>query len=156
MLPSSSEGPTWLSRDFEQTFERSRTAPAARSLLDVACGTGWHLERLRAWYSVEGLDASSAMLQRARERLPDISLHEADMRAFDLGTRFDAVICLSSSIAHMQTLADLDRAVACMARHVQDAGVLVIEPWDFPEDPRVTDHGSWRLRRMIAPSHLSR
>jgi ubiquinone/menaquinone biosynthesis C-methylase UbiE len=35
-----------------------RYAPRAVSLLDVACGTGRHLECLREHYRVEGLDMS--------------------------------------------------------------------------------------------------
>ena len=108
--------------------------PDAKTLLDVACGTGWHLESLRRWYTVEGLDASAAMLERARGRLSDVPLHEADMRSFELEKTFDVVICLSSSIAHMQSRPDLERAVAAMGRHTAAGGVLVIEPWDFPED----------------------
>lgn len=107
--------------------------PRAQTLLDVACGTGWHLERFRNWYDVEGLDASPGMLRHARSRLPDVPLHEADMRSFDLGRSFDVVVCLSSSIAWMQTRADLVDAVGTMARHVNRGGLLAIEPWDFPE-----------------------
>jgi SAM-dependent methyltransferase len=122
-------------RDAERLRELLlEVAPAATTLLDVACGTGEHLERLRHWYTVEGLDASPAMLEVARERLPDVPLHEADMRFFELDRRFDVIICLSSNIAHMQTLTDLNRALACMARRLSDAGVLVIEPWDFAEE----------------------
>jgi SAM-dependent methyltransferase len=105
----------------------------ARTLLDVACGTGWHLERLRSWYEVEGLDVSPGMLRHARSRLPDVPLHEADMRSFDLGRSFDVVVCLSSSIAWMQARSDLVDAVGTMARHVNQGGLLMIEPWDFPE-----------------------
>src|SRR5579864_3895886 len=36
--------------------------PSARTLLDVACGTGAHLAHLREWYAVEGVDSSPAML----------------------------------------------------------------------------------------------
>jgi len=56
------------------------------------------------------------------------------MRSFDLGRSFDVVVCLSSSIAWMQTLTDLFGAVATMARHSGEGGLLIIEPWDFPED----------------------
>jgi ubiquinone/menaquinone biosynthesis C-methylase UbiE len=35
-------------------------APHARSLLDVACGTGRHLEHLAGRFAVEGADASRA------------------------------------------------------------------------------------------------
>src|SRR5436309_16099581 len=76
----------------------------ARSLLDVACGTGWHLELLSNRYEVEGVDLSPAMLELARARVSASALHSGDMRAFDLGSQFDAVICLSSSIAHMPSV----------------------------------------------------
>ncbi|MFL5736557.1 MAG: class I SAM-dependent DNA methyltransferase [Actinomycetota bacterium] len=115
--------------------------PDARSLLDVACGTGWHLERLRDWYAVEGVDASPAMLEIAGRRLGDVSLHLGDMRSFELGKRFDVVTCLSSSIAHMRTGEDLRRAVRTMARHLTEGGLLVLEPWDFPEASR--DERPW-------------
>jgi SAM-dependent methyltransferase len=108
--------------------------PDARSLLDVACGTGVHLERLRKWYEVEGLDSSPGMLRYARARLPGAALHQADMRSFDLGRTFDVVTCLSSSIAWMRTPDDLSQAIRTMARHLASGGLLVIEPWDFPED----------------------
>ncbi|MEX0985474.1 MAG: class I SAM-dependent methyltransferase [Actinomycetota bacterium] len=108
--------------------------PGCQTLLDVACGTGWHLERLRDWYHVEGLDSSLGMLRHARQRLPDVPLHQADMRTFDLGRSFDVVVCLSSSIAWMQTKADLADAVGAMSRHLNQGGLLMIEPWGFPED----------------------
>ncbi len=127
------------SDDFRALAERihgfvQRHSPGAASLLDVACGTGWYLEELRRWYEVEGVDLSPAMLAFARRRLPDVPLHEADMRNFELGRTFDVVTCLSSSIAWMRTRKDLDRATANMARHLRERGMLVVEPWDSPED----------------------
>jgi SAM-dependent methyltransferase len=110
--------------------------PGARSLLDVACGTGWHLERLGDWYEVEGLDASPGMLRHAQRRLPSVPLHQADMRSFDLGRSFDVVVCLSSSIAWMQTRTDLFGAVWTMARHTGEGGLLFVELWDFPKDAK--------------------
>jgi len=46
------------------------TCPGATTLLDVACGTGKHLEYLRAYYRVEGLDLNAKVLEIARKRLP--------------------------------------------------------------------------------------
>lgn len=107
--------------------------PLARTLLDVACGTGMHLEQLRAWYAVEGLDAEPRLLDIARQRLPDVPFHSADMRDFALDRQFDVVTCLFSSIGYVQTLDDLQRAVANMAAHVMPGGVLLIEPWLSPD-----------------------
>src|ERR687886_1611570 len=93
--------------------------PGATSLLDVACGTGAHLAELRGRYRCEGLDLDPDLLAVARERLPDVPLHEGDMRDFDLGRRFDAVTCLFSSIGYMQTVEELEGAVTAMARHLE-------------------------------------
>ncbi len=108
--------------------------PRARSLLDVACGTGQHLARLRAWYEVEGLDAEPRLLEVARHRLPDVRLHEEDMRDFALDRRFDVVTCLFSSIGYMLSTADLGRAVRTMAGHLTAGGVLLVEPWLSAEE----------------------
>jgi len=107
--------------------------PGARTLLDVACGTGKHLEHLRGRYDAEGLDLDPELLAIARERLPGIPLHQGDMTTFELGRRFDAVICLFSSIGYARTVEDLNRAVAAMAGHLEPGGVLVVEPWITPE-----------------------
>ncbi|MCH7483730.1 MAG: class I SAM-dependent methyltransferase [Chloroflexi bacterium] len=107
-------------------------SPRAQSLLDVACGTGRHLEALRRWYSVEGLDSSPEMLTAARRRLPDVPLHVEDMSGFDLGRSFDVVTCLFSAIACLPTRARLGTAVGAMTRHLNDGGLLIIEPWDEP------------------------
>ena len=106
--------------------------PGARTLLDLACGTGAHLEHLTG-YEVEGLDLDPEMLGVARERLPNVPLHEGDMADFDLGKRFDAVVCMFSSIGYVRTAERLRSAVASMARHLEPGGVLVVEPWLSPE-----------------------
>lgn len=93
-------------------------APGARTLLDVACGTGMHLAELRAQYRVEGVDLDEGLLAVAAKRLPDVPMHAGDMRAFDLGRRFDVVTCLFSSIGYVRTTDGLRSAVAAMARHV--------------------------------------
>jgi SAM-dependent methyltransferase len=107
--------------------------PSAKTLLDVACGTGKHLELLRGGYEVEGVDLDPEMLAVARRRLPGVPLHQGDMASFDLGKRFDAVTCLFSSIAYTGTTENLHRAVAAMARHLAPGGVLVVEPFFTPE-----------------------
>lgn len=108
--------------------------PAGGSLLDVACGTGAHLEHLTPHYACAGVDLEPGLLQVARGRLPDdVPLHKADMRDFDLGQTFDVVTCLFSAIGYMLTLDDLNRAVAAMARHVAPGGLLLVEPWFGPE-----------------------
>jgi SAM-dependent methyltransferase len=109
-------------------------SPGARSLLDVACGTGLHLATLSDDFDeVAGLELARPMLDRAARRLPGVPLHHTDMRGFDLGRRFDAVVSLFSAVGYLETAADLRAAIASMAAHLSDGGVLVVEPWYFPD-----------------------
>jgi SAM-dependent methyltransferase len=107
--------------------------PAAESLLDVACGTGKHLEIWQERFRVEGVDIDPAMIEVARTRVPDLPLHVGDFTDFDLGRTFDAVTCLFSSIGYADTGDRLDAAIAAMARHLAPGGVLVVEPWLMPD-----------------------
>jgi len=106
--------------------------PGAGSLLDVACGTGRHLEIWRDRFEVEGVDVDPNMLAVARERLPGVPIHQGDFTDFDLGRSFDAVTCLFSSIGYAHTPERLDAAIATMGRHLEPGGVLVVEPWLIP------------------------
>lgn len=109
--------------------------PGSRTLLDVACGTGKHLELLRDRYQVTGVDLDPNMIAIARERLgPDVPLHVGDMAEFDLDRTFDVVTCLFSSIAYATREPDLRRAVANLCRHAAAGGVVVVEPFFSPEN----------------------
>jgi SAM-dependent methyltransferase len=118
----------------EELHRRIQTArPGARELLDVACGTGRHLEHLAAHYRVEGLDLNPRLLERARSRCADAELHLGDMTDFDLGRSYDVVTCLFSSIGYVRTRTRLRRTIANMARHLRAPGLLIVEPWFTPE-----------------------
>lgn len=112
---------------------RAVRGEAPATLLDVACGTGRHLEHFAATARCAGVDVEPRLLAIARRRCPDVRLVHADMAEFSLGEQFDAVTCLFSSIGYVRTVRALRRAVACMARHLLPGGVLVVEPWFGPE-----------------------
>lgn len=113
--------------------EIRRRFGGARTLLDVACGTGKHLEFLRAHFEVSGVDLDEHLLEIARRRMPDVPFVEADMVVLSLGKQFDAVTCLFSSIGYTLTLERMRAAIAAMAAHLVEGGVLVVEPWLTPE-----------------------
>jgi SAM-dependent methyltransferase len=108
--------------------------PDARSLLDVACGTGEHLAVLRTMFpDVAGVDISPDMCALARAKLAGVPVHLGDMARFDLGRRFDAVCCLYSAVGYLSSADELDAAIDRMARHLSPGGVLLVEPWWFPD-----------------------
>jgi SAM-dependent methyltransferase len=138
-------------------------APAARTLLDVACGTGKHLELLREHYEVEGVDVDPEMIAIAWERLGEaVPLHVADMTGLDLGRTFDVVTCLFSSIAYVQTDDGLRQAAASMARHTAPGGLVIMEPWFTPDaweerhvTANVVDEPDLKIARMAVSPPLT-
>jgi ubiquinone/menaquinone biosynthesis C-methylase UbiE len=134
---------------------RRHGRPGARTLLDVACGTGKHLAALKAHFEVEGSDLLPEMLAQAAQRLPGVRLTAGDFRSLNLGRRFDIVTCLFSSIGYALTEADLAAAWRTFARHLAPGGVAVVEPWFVPEaidvghvGLRVIDEPGFKLVRM--------
>ena len=146
--------------EVERVIDANR--PGATSLLDVACGTGLHLEHLRHRFAdVAGIDLDPSMLAVAQRRLPDVPLHEADMRDFDLGRRFDVVTCLFSSVGYMPQSADLMRAIGRMADHLSPGGVLIVDGWVRPDEwrdgsPIHVETASDTTRTVVRMGHSSR
>lgn len=130
--------------------------PNVDSLLDVACGTGVHLGIWKdRFHRVEGVDIDRAMLDVARERLPEVELSEADFTDFDLGRTFGAVTCMFSSIGYAVSEEGLVAACSAMARHLEPGGVLVVEPWLQPgmiKPPAVRLHTVERDDVVVARS----
>ena len=129
--------------------------PGAGTLLDVACGTGAHLEQLDRHYEVEGLDLDGGLLEFARARLPDVSLHKGNMVSFELDRTFDAITCLFSSIGYVETEGNLRSAIETMAKHLEPGGVLIVEPWLEPDvftdghlDMTLVDQPDLKVARM--------
>jgi SAM-dependent methyltransferase len=111
----------------------ARIVPGARTLLDVACGTGAHDRFLKDHFQVDGIDLNSRYLDAAHARNPAGRYVHADMTNFDLGCRYDVVTCLFSAIGYLKAIEPVHRAIVCMARHVHPHGALIIEPWITPE-----------------------
>ncbi len=109
-------------------------SPNAKSSAEMAVGTGQVLSRMNRWFDVVGCDISPDMLAVCRERHPDIDVRLGDYSTIDLGQRFDAVICVFSSIGYVRTVDGLEAAFQNFARHVRPGGVVVVDGWLRPTD----------------------
>lgn len=104
--------------------------PGAKTLLDVGCGTGAHLEAFeRLGFACRGLDADAKMVALARSRCPEMEIDFGDMQTFDLSERFDVVTALFGTTAYARLPARLDDTIARLAAHLNPGGVLVVEPF---------------------------
>lgn len=123
-------------KDYDGETKRLKEILAAHgktsgALLDVACGTGQHMSRLKGDFAVEGLELDSEMADIARGR--GLTVHQGDMTTFHFDPRFDVVTCLFSSIGYMETPARLAQAITNLASFLKPDGLLVIEPWFAPD-----------------------
>ena len=108
-------------------------APTAKTILDVACGTGEHASFLKQDFTIDGLDINPAFVEISRTKNPECRFYVADMVDFDLGCRYDVVMCLFSSIGYVKTLQKLSRTLAAFKRHTESDGLIVVEPWFTPD-----------------------
>jgi len=106
--------------------------PQGRTILDIACGTGEHL-RFLPEYAVAGIDLEPALVRIASEKRPDGSFQVADMQRFELGSKFDILICLFSSIGYLLTADAIRSTLGCFKTHLAPGGALFIEPFIEPD-----------------------
>lgn len=104
-----------------------RHKPKARTLLELACGTGAILKILAKSYDVVGLDLSPQMLLFARKKLPHVRFYRKNMARFDLATKFDVIICVFDSINHVLKFADWQRIFRNAARHLEKDGLFLFD-----------------------------
>lgn len=111
-----------------------RYNPLIKEILDAACGTAEHHRFLLDKFRMDGFDLNEDFIKIAQSKNPKANYSIADMTNFDLKKRYDAVICLFSSIGYVKTVSNLQSAINCFKRHLSKNGVLAIEPWIPPSN----------------------
>ena len=101
-------------------------------VLDCSCGTGEHLAMLAPLgLSLFGSDISPAMLSVAEEKMKrlnlDIPLTRADFRELPehFPEPFDAILCLSTSLPHVETEEEMIRALSSMHASLTERGLVI-------------------------------
>lgn len=119
-----------------------RYLPARRDLriLDVGCGTGLNLQRLKQYGDAQGVDMSTEALEFCRQRgVNNVILHEADElpfedESFDLVTAFDVI----------EHIDDDSAALREFKRVIRPGGTLLVYtpalPWMYGEHDRLVHH----------------
>ena len=128
---------------------------SGRDLLDVACGTGRHLSFFKRRFRCVGVDLHPAMLRVARSKVPGVRFVRGDMRSFRLGTRFDVVTCLYSSITYVRTVPKLRSTIANFVHHLKPGGVLLIEPYFTPGSFKPGSHITTRASRGVTITRIA-
>lgn len=97
-------------------------------LLDLACGRGRHAAHFAAaGLRVTGVDLSAPSIAEARQRVPEAEFHVHDIREPFAQERFDAVVCLFTSLGYSLDRGDDQRAVDAAARALKPDGAFVLD-----------------------------
>lgn len=101
--------------------------PNAKSLLDVGCGTGTHLQLLSKHFdTLVGVDLNKEILEVAKQKFPSATYQQAGMKDFNLNQKFDSIMSLYSVFNYNLTLEDAEVTLKNMYNHLNKNGVLVI------------------------------
>ena len=136
-------GPLWGARPRDWAMNEERQLPnyeeairrvgisAGDRVLEVGCGTGVFLaEAARCGAEVFGLDASEALLELARERVPSAELRAGDMESLPWGDgEFDLVCGFNCYFF----AADMVAALRESGRVAKPGAPVVIQVWGDPE-----------------------
>lgn len=110
--------------DFIRATVEAHKRSDGNRLLDVCCGHGWHDYFLKKDFDVTGVDLNETVLDIAMKRNPEVEYISGDVRDFDLGEKFDVVICFDA-LEHLLTFEELESSLECLHRHLADGGVLM-------------------------------
>ena len=109
-----------------EILKQEQTQPSL--VLDLACGTGTLTSLLAGrGYDMIGADASSAMLNIAREKCPNALLLLQDMRDFELYGTVDAIVCMLDSFNYLTGDGELDAVLHLCNNYLNPNGLLLFD-----------------------------
>jgi len=115
---------TYGRKKIEELIDRELAGEGALRALDVGCGTGFNVQRLRErGFDVVGLEPAEGMRARAQANNPGAEIVDGDAEALPFP---DASFDLVLSIEVVRYLADPARAFAEMARVLRPGGRAIV------------------------------
>lgn len=117
-------------------FERILNNNGVLTVLDIACGTGYHTVNLKLnGFEVTGSDGSANMVNKARENAARFGLNstrlvEAQWTSLSEvfpGERFDAIVCLGNAFTHLFDDSERRKALGEIYGLLKDGGVAIID-----------------------------
>ena len=99
-----------------------------RTVLELAAGPAEHARELACrGLAATALDLSPAMCAYAAAKAPGLTVVQADMTDFKLPERFDLIITMLDSTAHLHTLDAMAAHFTRAAAHLAEGAVYILE-----------------------------
>ncbi|MGB7177815.1 MAG: class I SAM-dependent methyltransferase, partial [Xanthobacteraceae bacterium] len=121
-----------------ESVQRRPELAKSQSILDVGCGPGLAAQLFaQSIANVDGVDASEAFIDIARERMPGRNFRVSEMETLPHADgSFDVVTGFNS----FQYAASPSNALREARRVAQPEGTIVIATWGLPEDCEAAGH----------------
>jgi len=116
--------------------------PKMTKILELACGTGASmLPWLRQGFSVDGVEISPQMLEKAKYKLRnyDTDLQCMNMLEIDYEDEYDLVLCLYDTVNYLQTDEELELLFTKVYKALHENGVF----WFDINTPYFLRHYNW-------------
>lgn len=129
--------------DFVDRLIEKLDLPDRSSILDLACGRGRHSIRLYdKGYRVVGIDLSNNSIEYAKQfEKEGLKFLRDDMRTFDLGTKFNAVLNLFTSFGYFENISDNLLVLKNVQKHLKSEGIFVIDYFNaFKVEKEIVDY----------------
>lgn len=147
--------------DFLESLFQKFSGRKTKTVLDIACGTGPHMDELeKRGYAVAGLDNSPKMLKILQEKAHKanfIGAYKQDMRTICLGIKFEACICMVNSLAILTENKDLISHFDSAANVLGRGGLYIIEmdnPVNILSNPKPYETAK-TYRRLVKKGDIS-
>ena len=134
--------------DFIAACHAQHRGRPLHSVLDLACGPGYHARALaRRGLTVTGVDLYAEMLDLAAERAAaegvSVDWKVADMRDFELSRPVDMAVCMFDGIDALLDDEDLVSHFQTVARALVGGGLYLVD-CTHPRDCSYEDYGDYR------------
>ncbi|HEX6386879.1 MAG TPA: class I SAM-dependent methyltransferase [Anaerolineae bacterium] len=134
--------------DFIHAVYRRVTGSNLQSILEIACGPGYHARAFaRRGVQAIGLDLQPDMIAFARDKAQaeglQITWLAADMRHFELPAPVNAAICLFDALDALTRNEDLVQHLCHVAASLTPNGLYIVD-LTHPRDVSLTHYGDFR------------
>lgn len=123
--------------DFLEAVFTEHAAGRVAKVLDLGCGTGGHaIPLVERGYEVTGIDRSPEMVRTAYDKAERAGVAAefvvGDVRDYDLGSVFDAVVSMFAVVSYQLTDEDIAAMFASARAHLRPGGLFVFDGWFGP------------------------
>lgn len=98
-----------------------------KKILDLGCGTGTLLKHYARDNKTFGIDASPAMIKKAKTKDSRSTYKIGDIRNFKLKTEFNIITCTYDTINHLPTFNDWGLLFKNTASHLSRDGIFLFD-----------------------------